>query len=827
MPEKVYTRFYEEDPTKASSSSESLVAKPVVQSEILKKRKRDEVDPRKHITHPIPKETKTVVFEDTADGVIRNGSLSKPGVTGQITVRSTGSSNRNGSFLKRRAQELLPVRQALPVFARADQIRESLRSPGQDALLLVGETGSGKSTQVPQIPIDESWAQRKSVNVDGKPIKVGGCIAITEPRRVAAISLARRVAEEMGTPLGSSSPSSQVGYSVRFDSSISPSTRIKFLTEGMLLQEMLRDPWLTDYSAVLVDEVHERGVNVDLVLGFLKRMLDSRNKGRGGIPLKVVVMSATADMETVKDFLEAGSEDTTNAMKGMDADDSRDGNMSEAESEWSGFSEADPPKEKGHSENNQITRRARVAVMHIKGRQYPVNIIYSPSPIPDFIDAALTTIFNIHTREPLPGDILVFLTGQETVENLTSLCYQYSATLPPNVPKLLILPLFAALPQTAQQQVFQNTPKGRRKVILSTNIAETSVTVPGVRFVIDCGKHKRKQFRSRLFLESLLVKPISKSSARQRSGRAGREAPGTCYRLYTETDYLKLEQDTSPEILRCDLSQAILTLKARGVDDIFSFPFLTPPPREPLEKALLSLLHLSALDPSTGAITPTGLHLARLPLPPRLGRVLLAAKPRAVVPEVIDIISALSVESIFLSTTTEETTEAATAARRDLFRREGDHLTLLATVRAYLDENSDRRAWCEKRFLSHRAMQAVMDVRKQLLSHAKSSHLLPPTTTINTSASAERASQQEEKNTAILKSFLQALHPFSTARLCPDGSYKTFMSNGQTVAIHPSSTLFGGGRKFEAIMYNECVYTNKAYARGVSAVELNWIGELV
>lgn len=252
-------------------------------------------------------------------------------------------------------------------------------------------------------------------------------------------------------------------------------------------------------------------------------------------------------------------------------------------------------------------------------------------------------------------------------------------------------------------------PPKTRKVILATNIAETSVTVPGVRFVVDSGKVKIKQFRNRLGLDSLLVKPVSQSSAIQRKGRAGREAPGQCYRLYTEKDYLALEKNTRPEILRCDLSSALLTMKARGVDDVLRFPFLDLPPREAMEKALLQLLQLGALD-ETGGISAVGTQMARLPLTPTLARVIMeaAAPDKDCLPEIIDIIACLSVESIFLNLTTEDKKEQAEEARKEVFRREGDHLTLLATVQAYAGERTDRKAWAERHFVSHRAMQNVM-----------------------------------------------------------------------------------------------------------------------
>ncbi|KAF7162629.1 hypothetical protein CNMCM5623_007854 [Aspergillus felis] len=699
--------------------------------------------------------------------------------------------------LREKAKALYETRKNLPIFPHGDEIRQKLRA--NDVMLLVGETGSGKSTQIPQFLVDERWCRptkAMATQDDGskKELTVGGCIAITQPRRVAAISLARRVAEEMGTPLGSSSPASKVGYSVRFDTSTSPSTRIKFLTEGMLLQEMLHDPSLTKYSAIVVDEVHERGINVDLVLGFLRNLVSGKKEGRGGVPLKVVVMSATADMESLTDFFKEGlqAQGDTKTTNGKN-------------------DQQDSPQANGED---------KISVCHIKGRQFPVKTIYAPAPVHDFVDAALKVIFQIHYKEPMPGDILVFLTGQETVEALEHLVNEYATGMDPALPKVQVLPLFAALPQVAQQRVFLPAPPRTRKIILATNIAETSVTVSGVRFVVDCGKAKIKQFRTRLGLDSLLVKPISKSAAIQRKGRAGREAPGQCYRLYTEKDYLALDETNTPEILRCDLSQALLNMKARGVDDVLGFPFLTRPPRESLEKALLQLLSIDALEES-GKISSIGLHIAKLPLTPTLGRVLLAASEHGegCLLDVIDIISCLSVENIFLNTTSEEKKEEAEKARRDLYRREGDHLTMLATVQAYAAENTDRKAWAERHLVSHRAMQSVMDVRKQLTMQCRQAKLLPSASESRNGSNNSAA--REPSPVLILQSFLRGFST-NTARLVPDGSYRTVVGN-QTVAIHPSSVLFG--KKVEGIMYNEFVFTNRSYARGVSAVQMDWVGD--
>lgn len=686
-------------------------------------------------------------------------------------------------------QKIAASRKQLPIWQKQEEIRASLRT--NNILVLSGETGSGKSTQLPQYLLDETWMKT-------------GKIAVTQPRRVAAISLAKRVAEEMGTPCGSSSPASKVGYSVRFDESISPATRIKFLTEGMLLQEMLRDAEMRQYNCIVVDEVHERSVNVDLILGFLKQLL--QRPGKRKQPLRVVVMSATADVEAIRAFFAGESSEIAQHGRRHSAGA---GDDETSEAFWNGFNDA----EDGAGAGPSPTQRA--ALCHVEGRQYPVKLRYLERPADDLIETALESIFKIHCKEPMPGDILVFLTGQETIQALQKLVEEYAQSLTKEYPRLLVLPLFAALPQHAQQRIFEPLAPNTRKVILSTNIAETSVTVPGVRYVVDTGKAKIKKFHNRLGLDSLLVKPISKSSADQRKGRAGREAPGECYRLYTQTGYNELEKDNTPEILRCDLADTVLKMKARGVDDILSFPFLTSPPRAALEKALLQLLQLSALN-GDGTISAEGRKMASLPLTPALGRVIIeAARPENdCLLEIIDIVAALSVENIFLTTETEEAREKATAARSQLFRRQGDHLTRLAAVRAYSEESADRRRWADDHLISHRAMRSVMDVRQQLRAQCKFSKLLPTSSPADTATTVSEALAEK-----ILRCFLRGFWS-NVARLCPDGSYKTYIGH-QTIGIHPSSVLFG--RKVEAIVYDELVYTNKAWARGVSAVQVGWI----
>ncbi|KAK4110399.1 P-loop containing nucleoside triphosphate hydrolase protein [Canariomyces notabilis] len=693
------------------------------------------------------------------------------------------------------------ARQALPLWTRQDDIRGILRQ--KDVLVLVGETGSGKSTQVPQFLYQEKWCQRKKVKVKTgggvQEVAVGGMIAITQPRRVAATTLAHRVSREVGTPLngqrdsGSSNGSLSkglVGYSVRFDNRVPPGTRIKFLTEGMLLQELLRDPHLRQYSAIIVDEIHERSVDVDLLSGFLKQIVSGDKSGRGGVPLKVVIMSATANVESIRRF----------------------------------FSEAEP-KHSDASSSFEPQSKTPVEFLQIEGRQFPVEITHTPKPVPDIQEALIKAIFKLHAEEPLSDrygrkDILAFLTGQEEIEATQRLIEEYATSLDGSLPKVKVFPLFGQLSMEAQHAAFQPIKGGfTRKIVLATNIAETSVTVPGVRYVIDCGKAKVKQFRPRLGMESLLAKPISKSSAIQRAGRAGREGPGKCIRLYTEETYETLQQTDLPEILRTDILSAVLTMKARGIDDVLSFPLMDRPELESIEKALLHLHILGALA-DDGSITEMGRKMVLFPVTPPYARVLLAAaEPKYdCLLEAIDIISCITAgDDIFLQIRLEETKEEVEELRKELSRREGDLLTYLTTMQLYAAENADRGQWCKERKINIRNMKQALNIRKQLRGLCVREGLMEqplqdpqPFTPIS-----------PEQAVLILKCFLKGF-ALKTAILAPDSSYVT--SHGkQVVAIHPSSVLHG--QKKEAIMFLEHVYTQKNYAKKVSAIEATWIAE--
>jgi len=788
--------------------------------------------------------------------------------------------------LKRTKRDLLEVRKALPIWAHKADIRWALRH--SDVLLLVGETGSGKSTQVPQFLTSEPWFKQQTVKIktaEGykNQIQIGGMVAITEPRKVAATSLAQRVAQETGSYLGKGEQydKDQVGYSVRFDSVVPRHAKIKFLTEGMLLQEMLHDPYLRKYSAVIVDEIHERSVDVDLLTGFLRNIVRGDKSGRGGVPLKLVVMSATANMEGLQKFFSTKaslaatssssycslgltkcdakanhndasetSDPLTNGVNGIEKDASNAPNrrVSDASySSWDGIisdeekicgrshadaspSQADPDNERnfGDFEDTAGEKCAKfeqndIVVHQIDGRQHPVKILYTPEPVADYVEGTLKTIFKIHIQEPMPGDILAFLTGQDEIETLHELVQQYAETMSKALPKLKAVCLYGHQSIEQQQEAFAHVrDKRTRKVVLATNVAETSVTVPGVRFVIDCGKAKIKQHRPRLGLQSLLVKPISKSSAIQRKGRAGREAPGKCYRLYTEAEYLRLQEADVPEILRSDVIEAVLRMKARGVQDVASFPLMDPPEVDAIERALLNLHSIGALN-DYGDLNEIGKKMADFPLPAAYSRALIAAAtPEAdCLLEVIDIIACItSGEDIFLHPKSEETREKVENARRGLLRREGDVITYLTAMQQYASENTDRSTWCKERLISTRNMKQAISIRKQLRDMCQKSKILAEKPPADPQPFEPISTERAE---TVLKCFMKAF-AMKTATLQPDGSYCTTVGR-HVVAIHPSSVLHG--KRLEAIMFLEHVFTQKNYGKKVSAIQMDWITDVL
>ncbi|KAJ2959025.1 hypothetical protein NQZ79_g5437 [Umbelopsis isabellina] len=636
--------------------------------------------------------------------------------------------------LLKRKQDLLEFRKNLPVYSAHEQIIDGIKK--NDTVVIVGETGSGKTTQIPQFIWECGLASPKQ-----------GAVAVTQPRRVAATSLAKRVAEEAGTTLGY-----KVGYSVRFDDTSSHHTMIKYLTDGMLLRELLSDKLLKRYRVVVLDEAHERTLRTDMLFGMVKEIQRIRkemvqNGDKEISELKLVVMSATLDAEKFSEYFNGAQ------------------------------------------------------IMYVSGRLFPVKVYNTIEPQSDYLDAALVTIFQIHMRRP-KGDILVFLTGQEEIEALTALLTDYAGQLPSSVQSLLPCPLFAALPPAQQQKVFDTAPANTRKVVLATNIAETSITISGIRYVIDCGVAKVRGFNPKVGVESLLIHPISKSSARQRMGRAGREAAGFCYRLYTEPSFAELEENTVPEIKRCNLSAAVLQLKATGIDDVLGFDYMDRPSRTSLSRALEQLYSLGAID-DKGVLTQDGKQMAEFPLDPLFSKVLIQSQPYECTSEIISIISLLSVDSVFF--TPPDKRDNVAEAKKRFLHPDGDHLTLLNVLKSYWEVKGDKE-WCRENFINMRNMRIVLDVRNQLIQFCTRMGI-----SANTSAGTETDS--------VLKAFLSGFFQ-NTALLQPDGTYKSVVG-GQTISIHPASSMFG--KRVEAIMYNELVFTTKQYVRNVSSVQAAWL----
>lgn len=658
-----------------------------------------------------------------------------------VTFFSDDEDERDSKSLSRdqlsaKATELLKVRQTLPVFKAKDDLLERLSQ--NRVTVLIGETGSGKSTQIPQflMPLN-----KKS-------------IAVTQPRRVAAVNLAARVADEVGTTLGD-----RVGYSVRFDHKAQNSTKIKYLTDGMLLREIMMNGSLSQYSTVIIDEAHERTVLTDLLMGFLKELMEKRKD------LRVIVMSATLDAERFSNFFDGAQ------------------------------------------------------ILFVEGRMFKVDRLYLDKPVDDIVDSSIKTIIQVNNGE-LEGDILVFLPGQEEIDKCAQLLERLAPELPREAPLIVPLPLYASLPPSEQAKVFQPLKARRRKVILATNIAETSVTVPGVRYVIDSGLRKVKVWRHQLGLSTLLTAPVSKASATQRAGRAGREREGKTFRLYTEDDFIKLPTMTEPEIARSNVTSPVLMLKRAGVDDILNWSWLENPGQESLISALTQLYQLKALD-DNGKITELGEQMATLPLEPQMSAILLTAHKNECLSSAVDIVSCLSVDNLILNPPSEIRDEV-NEKRRNLCilgARHGDLIMVKELFDFYLqfDNSQERKQWCKELALSHRGFKNVIRVRNQIRQY-----MISLTKDKNLFAEEDNEDKKVMDIPSVIKSFLSG-YVSNTAIGMPDRSYRTTTS-GQLISVHPSSLMFG--KKNDAIMYTDYVYTTKGYARNVTAIELSWLQEV-
>ncbi|EJS42982.1 dhr2p [Saccharomyces arboricola H-6] len=654
--------------------------------------------------------------------------------------------------LKSQADDLLKVRKTLPVFQHKREIMTYIES--NPVTVLIGETGSGKSTQIPQFILEQLYDKKKH-----------GSIAVTQPRRVAAINLATRVAQEHGSKLGD-----QVGYSVRFDNTTTARTRLKYLTDGMLLRELMMNSDLKEYSVVIIDEAHERTVLTDLILGFLKSLMQGTRPD-----LRIVVMSATLQAEKFSEFFD------------------------------------------------------NAPILFVEGRKFDVTQYYLKAPTDDIVDAVIRCCMQINQGEQL-GDILCFLPGQEEIDKAVAIMEKIAKYVSEESPVPLIVPypLYAALPPMQQALVFAPIKGFKRKVVFSTNIAETSVTISGVKFIVDSGLRKVKVWRHQLGLATLLTVPISQASAMQRSGRAGRESEGKSFRLYCESDYLKLPKQSEPEIARSDVTSPVLMLKRYGIDDIVNWTWFENPGKEAIVMGLQELYELGALD-NRGKITKRGEQMALLPLQPHLSSVLIKASEVGCLSQVIDIISCLSVENLLLNPSPEERDDI-NERRLSLCnagKRYGDLIMLKELFDIYFyelgksqDANSERNDWCKELCISLRGFKNVVRVRDQLRVYCK--RLFSSINEEN--EETRKIGEDSDEISKILKCFLTGFIK-NTAIGMPDRSYRT-VSTGEPISVHPSSMLFLN-KSCPGIMYTEYVFTTKGYARNVSRIELSWLQEVV
>ncbi|KAF5295341.1 hypothetical protein FQR65_LT01531 [Abscondita terminalis] len=630
---------------------------------------------------------------------------------------------KKSSFGKKTNLTIIEQRQSLPIYKLREELIKAVTD--NQILIVIGETGSGKTTQITQYLAESGFTAR-------------GKIGCTQPRRVAAMSVAKRVAEEFGCRLGQ-----EVGYTIRFEDCTSPETVIKYMTDGMLLRECLMDLDLKSYSVIMLDEAHERTIHTDVLFGLLKQAVTKRPE------LKVIVTSATLDAVKFSQY----------------------------------FFEA--------------------PIFTIPGRTFPVEVLYTKEPETDYLDASLITVMQIHLREP-PGDILLFLTGQEEIDTACEILYERMKSLGPDVPELIILPVYSALPSEMQTRIFEPAPPGSRKVVIATNIAETSLTIDGIFYVVDPGFVKQKVYNSKTGMDSLVVTPISQAQAKQRAGRAGRTGPGKCYRLYTERAYRDEMLPTPvPEIQRTNLATTVLQLKTMGINDLLHFDFMDAPPVESLIMALEQLHSLSALD-DEGLLTRLGRRMAEFPLDPNLSKMLIMSVALQCSDEILTIVSMLSVQNVFYRP---KDKQALADQKKAKFNQpEGDHLTLLAVYNSWKN-NKFSNAWCYENFVQIRTLKRAQDVRKQLLG-IMDRHKLDV-------VSCEKNTVRVQK--AVCSGFFR-----NAAKKDPQEGYRTLVDS-QVVYIHPSSALFN--RQPEWVIYHELVQTTKEYMREVTTIDPKWLVE--
>ncbi|EMP27868.1 Putative pre-mRNA-splicing factor ATP-dependent RNA helicase DHX16 [Chelonia mydas] len=598
----------------------------------------------------------------------------------------------------RRKLSMQEVRRSLPVYPYRQDLLAAIAE--HQILIIEGETGSGKTTQIPQYLYEEGYTE--------KGMKIG----CTQPRRVAAMSVAARVSQEMGVKLGN-----EVGYSIRFEDCTSERTLLKYMTDGMLLREFLTEPDLSSYSVIIIDEAHERTLHTDILFGLIKDIARFRPA------LKVLIASATLDTERFSTFFD------------------------------------DAP------------------IFRIPGRRFPVDIYYTKAPEADYLEACVVSVLQIHVTQA-PGDILVFLTGQEEIEACCEMLQERCRRLGSKISELLVLPIYANLPSDMQAKIFEPTPPGARKVVVATNIAETSLTIDGIIYVIDPGFCKQKSYNARTGMESLIVTPCS---------RGQREY---CRHF---TLFMGFSLMTRP-----------FQVKYLGINDLIHFDFMDPPPHETLVLALEQLYALGALN-HLGELTKLGRKMAELPVDPMLSKMILASEQYKCSEQILSIAAMLSVNNSIFYRPKDKVVHADNA-RMNFFLPGGDHLVLLNVYTQWV-ESAFSMQWCYENFIQFRSMRRARDVREQLEG------LMERIEVDLTSSEGDYVPIRK----AITAGFF-----YHTARLTRTG-YKT-VKHQQTVFVHPNSCLFEEQPRW--LIYHELVFTTKEFMRQVIEIDSTWLLEV-
>ncbi|OAA56582.1 mRNA splicing factor RNA helicase [Niveomyces insectorum RCEF 264] len=664
------------------------------------------------------------VSNSTTNGAAPGGADEAAGGKGSNKFAEHMKSNEGASNFSQ-SKSLREQREFLPAFAVREDLMRVIRD--NQVIIVVGETGSGKTTQLTQFLYEEGYG-----NI--------GMIGCTQPRRVAAMSVAKRVSEEMEVKLGST-----VGYAIRFEDCTSKDTVIKYMTDGVLLRESLNEPDLDRYSCIIMDEAHERALNTDVLMGLFKKIIQRRRD------LKLIVTSATMNSKRFCDFFGGAPE------------------------------------------------------FIIPGRTFPVDVMFHRTPVEDYVDQTVQQVLAIHVSMGA-GDILVFMTGQEDVEVTCELVRERLDTLK-DPPKLRILPMYSQMPTDLQAKIFDKAPPGVRKCIVATNIAETSLTVDGIMYVVDPGYSKLKVYNPRMGMDTLQITPISQANASQRSGRAGRTGPGKAFRLYTEKAFKdELYIQTIPEIQRTNLSNTILLIKSLGVKDLLDFDFMDPPPQDTITTSLFDLWALGALD-NLGELTSLGRKMNAFPMDPPLAKLLIMSEEYGCSEEMVTIVSMLSVPNVFYRP--KERQEESDAAREKFFVPESDHLTYLH-VYAQWKANGYLDGWCARHFLHAKSLRRAKEVREQLVDIMKMQKM--PMVSCGT-------------DWDVIRKCVCSGYYHQAAKAKGIGEYINLRTS-VTVQLHPTSALYGLGFLPDYVVYHELILTSKEYMSTVTAVDPRWLAEL-